>query len=62
MDAISDGPKEDKETNEWIRKLLKYKSIDRLDREIVAEILDKITVYETEEEIRVEIRFRISLT
>ncbi len=62
MDAVSDGPKEDKETNEWIRKLLKYKSIDRLDREIVAEILDKITVYETEDEIRVEIRLRIELT
>lgn len=49
------------ERNEWIEHLKKYRRIDRLDRGILACILDGITVYEDENEIRVDIKLKYSL-
>ncbi len=49
------------ERNEWIEHLRKYRRIDRLDRGILACILDGITVYENENEIRVDIKLKYSL-
>lgn len=45
----------------WIKTLLKYKKVNELDREIIAEVLDKIIVKETEDALEVEVRFKIEL-
>ncbi|MDE5782060.1 MAG: DUF4368 domain-containing protein, partial [Lachnospiraceae bacterium] len=52
--------KSDKEVK-WIKTLLKYKKVNELDREIIAEVLDKIIVKETEDALEVEVRFKIEL-
>lgn len=46
---------------QWLKKLQAQKKIEKLDREILVETLDKIYVYEEKGEIRVEIRFRFVL-
>lgn len=58
----SDSQKIKQERNIWIDTLLKYKHIESLDREILAEILDRIIVTEKAEEIKVEVRFKFALT
>ena len=56
--------KEEKENtsneNEWIEKLKKYKRIDRLNRELIAEILDKIVISKKDDGIEVKIIFKFS--
>ena len=47
--------------NEWIETLMKHKKIKKLDRETVVEILDKIIISETGDNLKVEIRFRFEL-
>ena len=47
--------------NEWIETLLKHKKIEKLDRETVAEVLDKIVITSTEEELKIDIIFRFEL-
>lgn len=57
--------KEEKENtsneNEWIERLKKYRKVDSLNRELIAEILDKIIVSHSEEGIEVKIIFKFSL-
>ncbi|MCD8149501.1 MAG: recombinase family protein [Clostridiales bacterium] len=43
---------------EWLQTLTKYGKIDTLDREMLAEILDRIIVTETEEQIHIEFRLK----
>lgn len=50
------------QTNEWINRLIKYKKIKKLDREIIAKILDKIIITETNESINAEIIFKFALS
>lgn len=61
MTAALQLMEEKDERNEWIEHLRKYRRIDRLDRGILACILDGITVYEDENEIRVDIKLKYSL-
>lgn len=62
IEAIrNNNAKEDDEKNEWIETLLKHKKIERLDRETVAEVLDKIVITSTEEELKIDIIFRFEL-
>ena len=61
MDAVAQELQENDERSEWIENLKKYRKIDKLDRSILACILDGITVYEDEKEKRVEIRFKYVL-
>lgn len=51
----------DNEQNKWIETLLKHKKIDKLDRETVSEILDKIIVTDINGELNVEIVFKFHL-
>ena len=57
--------KEEKENtsneNEWIERLKKYRKVDSLNRELIAEILDKIIVSHSEDGIEVKIIFKFSL-
>ena len=50
-----------REKLEWLEKLRNTKRIERLDRSILAEILDKIYVKEDSEGLHVDIRFRFRL-
>ncbi len=50
------------EVNQWVETLLKHKKIDNLDRETVAEILDKIVVTEKGGEMNIDIIFKFSLS
>lgn len=52
---------EDSLMNEWIETLLKHRRIERLDRETVAEVLDRIVITGTDEELNIDIRFRFTL-
>ena len=56
--------KEEKENtsneNEWIERLKKYKRIDKLNRELIAEILDKIVISKKDDGIEVKIIFKFS--
>ena len=61
MDALLQTMHEKDERSEWIENLKKYRKIDKLDRSILACILDGITVYEDEKEKRVEIRLKYTL-
>ena len=49
------------EQNRWIETLLKHKKIKHLDRETVAEVLDKIIITDINGELNVEIIFKFSL-
>lgn len=49
------------ERSRWIETLLKHKSIESLDRETVAEVLDKIIVTEENGEMNIDIVFKFSL-
>lgn len=59
--ALQQCDVQEEDVNLWIKKLEKYRKVDSLDREIIAEILDKIVVRETDKEISVEIIFKIEL-
>lgn len=61
MEAILSMADEAEERNQWIEHLKKCRKIEHLDRTILACILDCITVYETTEEKRVEIRLKYTL-
>lgn len=61
MAAVEESEENEKELNEWLETILKYKEIKKLDREIISEVLDKILVSETEDELKIEIRFKIEL-
>lgn len=50
--------KESKEKNEWIETLLKHRKIEKLDRETIAEILDKIIVTDKGDELEINIIFK----
>ncbi|HOO28791.1 MAG TPA: hypothetical protein PLU43_10025, partial [Lachnospiraceae bacterium] len=45
----------------WIKTLQTKKKIDKLDRSILADTVEKITVTETDDTVHVDIRFRFSL-
>ena len=45
----------------WLEHLQKYHSIEKLDRGILAETLEKIYVKEDSEGIHIDIRFKFSL-
>lgn len=61
MEALQKNMQEKDERSEWIENLKKYRKIDKLDRSILACVLDGITVYEDEKEKRVEIRLKYML-
>lgn len=61
MATVLQFMEEKEEKNEWIENLKKYKRIDHLDRSVLACILDGITVYEDEKEIRIDIRLKYTL-
>lgn len=46
--------------NEWLERLKKYKKIDNLNRELIAEILDRIIVYKKDDCVEVKIIFKFS--
>lgn len=50
-----------KKEEKWIKTLLKHRELKKLDREIIAELLDKIIIKETEDEINVEVRFKFKV-
>ena len=56
-----ENAKKDKEMSEWVETLLKHKKIDKLDRETVGEVLDKIIITDNDGEIGIEIRFKFAL-
>lgn len=49
------------EMDKWVDTLIKHKKIEKLDRETVAEVLDKIMVIENSGEISIDITFKFSL-
>lgn len=49
------------EMNKWIETLIKHRKIEKLDRETVAETLEKIAVTDTDGEMRVDIIFKFAL-
>lgn len=49
------------EQNKWIETLLKHKKIEKLDRQTIAEVLDKIIVTDINGELNVEIIFKFLL-
>lgn len=61
MAAVLQAMEEKDERNEWVEHLKKYRRIDRLDRAVLACILDGIMVYEDDEEVRVDIRLKYML-
>lgn len=61
MDTLRQSMEEKSEREEWVENLRKYRRIEHLDRSILACILDGITVYEDENEIRVDIKLKYSL-
>ncbi len=50
------------ENHEWVDMLVKYKNIKALDRETIAEALDKIVVTGRESDINIDIKFKFCLT
>lgn len=61
MEAILSAEDETEERNQWIENLKKCRKLEHLDRTILACILDSVTVYETDEEKRVEIKLKYTL-
>lgn len=61
LDSIEKKEETDEREQKWIKTLLKYKKVEKLDREIIAEILDKIIIKETDEALDIEVRFKIEL-
>lgn len=61
LNSIKNEGKKDEKEQKWIKTLLKYKKIRELDREIIAEVLDKVIIKETEDSLDVEVRFKIEL-
>ncbi len=63
INAIKEETNEkNEEMNKWIKTLIKHKRIEKLDRETIAEVLDKIVVTEIDEEINIDIAFKFSLS
>ncbi|MCH5264758.1 MAG: recombinase family protein [Lachnospiraceae bacterium] len=48
----------DDEMNRWIETLIRYRNIEKLDREIVGEVLDKIIVTDKDDELSIDIIFK----
>lgn len=61
MEAVMSMEQENSERNEWIENLKKYKRLAYLDRAVLACVLDGITVYETEDEKRIDIKLKYVL-
>lgn len=62
IELIKEQEKElNSEQNKWIETLLKHKKIEKLDRETLAEILEKIIITDIDGELNVEIVFKFSL-
>lgn len=62
IDVIEKSKKEkNEERSKWIDILLRHKNIESLDRETVAEILDKIIVTENDEGLDIDIIFKFML-
>lgn len=49
------------EQNKWIETLLKHKKINKLDRETISEVLDKIIITDINGELNIEIVFKFYL-
>lgn len=49
------------EKNKWIATLIKHKNITELDRETIAEILDRIVITDKNDEINIDVVFKFSL-
>lgn len=52
---------EDKVRNEWVEKLKKYHQLDKLDRAMLACILEPIIVFENDKEKRIEVKLKYTL-
>ena len=61
LNALESQNTLDKEKNEWIENLQKYKKLNKLDRETLACVLDSITVFENDTEKLVDIKLKYSL-
>lgn len=62
MEVAEHGEKkQSSEKIEWLEHLQKYRRIEKLDRSILAETLDKIYVREDSKGLHVDIRFKFSL-
>lgn len=62
INAIKESSNEKtEEMNRWIETLIKYKKIERLDRETVAEVLEKIVVTDKNGELNIDIVFKLHL-
>jgi len=61
LEAMEQTLQDNDERSEWIENLKSFRKIEKLDRGILACILDGITVYEDEKEKRVEIRLKYRL-
>ncbi len=56
--SISD---ENEERDQWIDTLLKHRNIEKLDREVVGEVLDKIIVTDIDDELVVDVKFKFKI-
>lgn len=61
IEAVLSASDERAERNHWIENLKKCRKLERLDRTILACVLDSITVFETEQEKTVDIRLKYAL-
>lgn len=62
LELIEQQEKEiDSEQNKWIETLLKHKKINKLDRETISEVLDKIIITDINGELNIEIVFKFYL-
>ncbi len=59
LNVKQDGAEE--REDEWIESLLKHRKIEKLDRETIAEVLDKIMVTEVNSELNIKVFFKIEL-
>ena len=55
--AQEDNPQETFHENPWVKRLLEMRDIEKLDRDIVVEMIDEIRVYENR---RIVIRYNFS--
>ena len=61
IDFIQNSKEKSEKYNEWVDTLIKYKNIKHLDRETIAEILDKIIVTGNDDELNIEIVFKFKM-
>ena len=61
MEALLAATDEQTERNQWIENLKQCRKLEKLDRTILACILDSITVYENDNEKVVDIKLKYAL-